>query len=118
MPAMVDRADYEAEIRKRNFLRAAAIAEEESLGEADLRKSRELAFKQLLGEWFNFRAAEQLAHDWGFGREDVSRMCGEIIKDFEDRVKREGRDIQVFDIARMDHTPVTKLIGRFGERFR
>ena len=118
MAAMPGRDEYDSEMKQRNFLRAAAIAEQGSLGEAALDDARRQAFKQLLGEWFNFRAAETVAREWGFGRSDIETLCAEIVAGVEDRQAREERELQVFDIGRMDHTPVAKLVIRFRDRFR
>ncbi len=114
---MVMNREYDTEIKRRNFIRAAMLAEREKLGEEAIKSARDQAFKQLLGEWFNFRAAETLARKWSFSQDDVVRLCNELINGFEQRGKRDGRDFKVFDINRMDHTTATMLVSQFRNAF-
>ncbi len=115
---MTAQEEYEAELERRNFTRAAALAEDEGLDEELIKGAREEAFKQSLGEWFNFRSAESLAREWGFDRERVARLCDEIVADFKAREEQTGRTLQVFDINRMDHMSVIKLVTQFRDRYR
>jgi hypothetical protein len=115
---MATRTEFEAEMKRANFTRAADIADEEGLGSEDLDAARDAAFKQSVGAWFNFRGAESLAREWGFDRGRVSRLCDELIADLVAREKKEGRQLLVFDVERMDHTLVTKLVATFRDRFR
>jgi hypothetical protein len=115
---MTPTEEYEAEVERKNFTRAAELATEEGLDEELVSSAREQAFKQALGEWFNFRSAEAMARQWGYGREDISRLCNEIVTTFKEREEQSGRGVKVFDIDRMDHTPVIKLVSQFRDRFR
>lgn len=110
---MSDRAEYEQELKGKNYVRAAVLAEEGALGEDDVNRARELALKQAIGESFNFRGAKALAEEWGISAERVRQLCDELVEAFKQREEREGRKIQVFDIERMDHTNVVALIGHF-----
>lgn len=109
--------EFHFEMKRKNFTRAAMIAEEEDLDSESVDKARNLAFKQTVGEWFNFRGAQILAHEWEFPPDRIRDLCDELIAEFDEREKREGRTIQVFDIDRMDHTHISKLVGRFRDRF-
>jgi hypothetical protein len=113
MCAMSDRADYEQELKRKNYARAAVLAEEGGLGQEEVDKSRELALKQAIGDYFNFRGARDMAQEWSITAERVRQLCDEIIQAFNERELKEGRKIQVFDIERMDHTHVVALIGHF-----
>jgi hypothetical protein len=111
-------AEYETEIKRRNFTRAARLAEDAGLDDELVSAAREQAFMQSLGEWFNFRSAETLAREWGFTREKVDELCAQIVKRFDEREKRDEREFKVFDINRMDHTSAARLVTQFRDRFR
>jgi len=118
MVAMSEREEYEREIGRRNFTRAAMLAADGSLGGDLERDAQRLAFKQTLGEWFNFRGATAQALELGFSAEEVREMCEEIIREFEERQEREGREILVFDIEKMDHAAVLGLVRQFRDRYK
>lgn len=110
--------EYDNEMERRNFTRAVMLAEDANLGEEAVAAAKRAAIKQAVGEWFNFRGAESLAHQWDVPKSEVSEICDEILAEYADRREKEGRVIQVFDIDRMDHTPVTTLISHFRDNFR
>lgn len=118
MGAMSIEAEYEAEIERRNFTRAAKLADEAELGESLVTEAREQAFMQSLGEWFNFRSADAMAREWGFSRDKVVALCDQILDKFKRREEHEGREFKVFDINRMDHATALKLISQFRDGFR
>jgi hypothetical protein len=117
MTTMSAQDEYRVEMDRKNYTRAAMIAEEEDLGSEAVEEARKLAFKQTVGEWFNFRGAQVLAHEWEFSAQHIRQLCDELIAEFDEREQREGRSIQVFDIDRMDHTHISKLVSRFRDRF-
>jgi GTP cyclohydrolase I len=110
---MTTSPEFEIEMKRKNYTRAAFVAEESGLGRDDIDRAQELALKQAIGEWFNFRGARSLAEQWGVTPDRVRRLCDEIIDSFKQREEKEGRKILVFDIDRMDHTNVIVLIGHF-----
>lgn len=110
---MSDRAEYEQELKRKNYVRAAALAEEGGLGDDEVDRARALALKQAIGDHFNFHGAKAMAEEWSISPERVRQLCDEIIEALKQREEREGRKIQVFDIERMDHTHVIALIGHF-----
>jgi hypothetical protein len=113
MCAMSDKSEYENELKRKNYPRAATLAVEAGLGEDEIERARELALKQTIGDYFNFRGAKLSAQEWNIPPERVRQLCDEIIEAFKQREEKEGRTIQVFDIERMDHTNVIALIGHF-----
>jgi len=115
---MTGRDEYEFEMERSNYTRAVHLAEEEGLGDEAIDAAQSAAFKQATGEHFNFRGAENLARSWDFTADKVATLCNELLEDFEQREEAEGRTIKVFDIDKMDHVPVTKLISLFRDRYR
>lgn len=115
---MTVQSDYDKETERSNFTRAVMLAEQDQLGQDQVDKARDQAFKQAVGQWFNFHGAESLARKWDFDAQRVSKLCDEIIEDFEKRQEESGRMIQVFDIDKMDHTPVIDLIRQFRNKYR
>lgn len=109
--------EFRQEMERKNFTRAAMIAEEEDLGSDSVDEARNSAFKQSVGEWFNYRGAQILAHEWSFTNDRIRGLCDELLQEFAEREEKEGRKIQVFDIDRMDHTYISKLVSRFRDRF-
>jgi hypothetical protein len=110
--------EYQKEIEARNFTRAAMLAEEGSLGNEALDQARAAAFKQTVGEWFNFRGAQVLASSWAFSRDRVAELCNEVIADLDSRAGQVKRVDEVFDIDAMSHTKVHQLIRLFRDRYR
>lgn len=110
--------DYDFEMKRRNYTRAAMIAEESGFDQEKVDQARHLAFKGAVGEWFNFRGAEQIAREWGFDAATVAELCEEVIVGLKERLEREGRELQVFDVDRMDHTSAITLVSSFRSRYR
>ncbi len=118
MSLMSSRDEYDAEMSQQNFTRAAFLADDAGLEDEAIGVARDAAFKQFVGAWFNFRGAVSQAKAWDFDQDRVTRLCNELIAEIAEKQEREGREQKVFDVDRMDHTSVSKLVASFRDKYR
>ena len=97
---------------RRNFIRAAIIAQQLQYPNNEIRHLQELALKQMACEYRNAVATHRLVKEWGLSRTEVERLFQEALKEHENRPNKIRSDT-CYDVATGKYLTLQEWIERF-----
>ncbi len=95
---------------KRNFVRAAKIAEDLGMSPEEVKKLQLQAIKQFIVEYRNPQGAITLLKEYQLNREELNHFLQEILRELKERGDNERRQ---FDIQTMDYLTLEKWIDQY-----
>ena len=105
----------QAEIARKNFVRAATLAQELQHPQAEVCHLQELALKQMACEYRNAIATRKLAQEWGFSRTDLESLLEAALEEHESRTDK-ARSGQRYDTTTGEYLTFRQWIEQFLKR--
>ena len=102
----------QSEIARKNFVRAAIVAETLQRPQAEVRHLQELALKQMACKYRNAIGTRKLAQRWAFSRADVEDLLATALEEHEARTDKTGSD-RCYDTATGKYLTLREWIGQF-----
>jgi len=103
----IPEAEIDFEIGRRNFVRAAMLAEQHQYPLEKVRYLQELALKQYACEYRNAQGLQKLIREYGFSKSDVVRVMDEGLSEWK------GYTGLQYDISTMSHITLQQFIDNF-----
>lgn len=100
---------------KRNFVRAAKIAEELGKSQEEIKQLRFQAIKQFIMEYRNPQGAMSLIKEYQLNQEELIHLLEEVRRELKERGFLERRQ---FDIQAMDYLTFERWIAQYIKKFQ